>query len=92
MDEEFRLKQYIEKPTFKYLVSMGIYVFEPDILSFIQPNGYLDFPDLIVALIKAGKKVIAFPFSGYWLDIGRHEDYVQAQEEFERLKGGFNLG
>ena len=86
MDEYSRLKQYIEKPTLKYNVSMGIYVFEPEILSFIKPNAYLDFPDLILSLIEAGKEVVGFPFDGYWLDIGRHEDYVRAQEEFENIK------
>jgi len=86
MDEDFQLKQYVEKPTLKYDVSMGIYVFEPEILSFIEPNEYLDFPDLVLTLMKAGRKVIGFPFDGYWLDIGRHEDYVRAQEEFETLK------
>jgi NDP-sugar pyrophosphorylase family protein len=91
-DEGFRLKQYIEKPTLKHRVSMGIYVFEPEILSFIEPNGYLDFPDLVLALIKAGKEVIAFPFDGYWLDIGRQEDYIRAQEEFETLKEKLDLG
>ena len=94
MNEDFRLKQYIEKPTLKYHVSMGIYVFEPEIISLIEPNGYLDFPDLVQSLIKAGKKVIAFPFDGYWLDIGRQEDYARAQEEFEdfkRLKEKLNL-
>jgi NDP-sugar pyrophosphorylase family protein len=91
MDEGFRLKQYIEKPTLRYHVSMGIYVFEPEILSFIEPNGYLDFPDLVLTLMKAGKKVIAFPFDGYWLDIGRQEDYVRAQEEFETLKERLDL-
>jgi NDP-sugar pyrophosphorylase family protein len=91
MDEGFRLKQYIEKPTLRYHVSMGIYVFEPEILSFIEPNGYLDFPDLVLTLMKAGKKVIAFPFDGYWLDIGRQEDYVRAQEEFETLKEKLDL-
>jgi NDP-sugar pyrophosphorylase family protein len=92
MDESCRLTEFIEKPTLKYHVSMGIYVFEPEILSFIQPNGYLDFPDLVLALMKAGRKVIAFPFDGYWLDIGRHEDYVRAQEEFETLKEDLDLG
>lgn len=86
MDEDFQLKQYVEKPTLKYDVSMGIYMFEPEILSFIEPNEYLDFPDLVLTLMKAGRKVIGFPFDGYWLDIGRHEDYVRAQEEFETLR------
>ncbi len=92
MDKGFRLKHYAEKPTLKYHVSMGIYVFEPEILSFIEPNGYLDFPDLVMALLKVDKKVIAFPFDGYWLDIGRQEDYVRAQEEFETLKEKLGLG
>jgi NDP-sugar pyrophosphorylase family protein len=91
MDESLRLKQYIEKPALKYDVSMGIYVFEPEILDFIEPNAYLDFPDLVLALIKAGREVIAFPFDGYWLDIGRHEDYDRAQQEFETLKEKLNL-
>jgi NDP-sugar pyrophosphorylase family protein len=91
MDEGFELKQYIEKPTLKYDVSMGIYMFEPEILSFIEPNEYLDFPDLVQTLMKANRKVIAFPFDGYWLDIGRHEDYVRAQEEFETLKEELDL-
>ncbi len=86
MDEDFQLKQYVEKPTLKYDVSMGIYMFEPEILGFIEPNKYLDFPDLVLTLMKAGRKVIGFPFDGYWLDIGRHEDYVRAQEEFETMK------
>jgi NDP-sugar pyrophosphorylase family protein len=91
MDENFKLKQYVEKPTLKYDVSMGIYMFEPEILSFIEPNEYLDFPDLILTLIKANRKVLAFPFDGYWLDIGRHDDYARAQEEFETLKEELDL-
>jgi NDP-sugar pyrophosphorylase family protein len=89
--EEWELKDYREKPTLSYKVSMGVYVFEPEILSFIEPHQYLDFPDLVLKLIKAGKKVVSFPFDGYWLDIGRHEDYVRAQEEFEVLTKGLDL-
>jgi NDP-sugar pyrophosphorylase family protein len=92
VDKDYKLRRFVEKPTFRYLVSMGIYVFEPEILTFIEPNGYLDFPDLILSLMKADRKVIAFPFDGYWLDIGRYEDYVRAQEEFEGIKGDLNLG
>ncbi len=91
MDESFELKNYLEKPTLRYHVSMGIYVFEPEILELIEPNGYLDFPDLVLSLIKAGKKVFAFPFDGYWLDIGRHEDYELAQEDFAKLTEGLDL-
>lgn len=81
--EDYRLHDYKEKPVLKYQVSMGVYVFEPEILKYLEPDGYLDFPDLTLKLIQEGERVLAFPFNGYWLDIGRHEDYVRAQEEFE---------
>ncbi|MDY6951334.1 MAG: sugar phosphate nucleotidyltransferase [Thermodesulfobacteriota bacterium] len=86
LDRGFQLKEYIEKPTLKHHVSMGIYLFEPEMLDFIEPDTYLDFPDLVLSLIKAGRRVMAFPFDGYWLDIGRHEDYAQALEEFETME------
>ncbi|MFX0200692.1 MAG: sugar phosphate nucleotidyltransferase [Candidatus Hodarchaeota archaeon] len=86
LDGDFVVSKYVEKPIFKYDVSMGIYVFEPEVLNFIEPSRYFDFPNLVRTLMKAGRKVIAFPFKGYWLDIGRHEDYAQAQEEFEDLR------
>ena len=48
---------YEEKPTINYMVSMGIYVFEPAILKYIPENQYLDFPDLVKKLLAAGEKV-----------------------------------
>ncbi len=81
-----RIRDYIEKPTRRYLVSMGIYVFEPESLDFIRGQGYLDFPDLVKLFLKAGQPVNYYLFPGYWLDIGRHEDYAQAAADFDRLK------
>ena len=83
IDQEGRVTSYTEKPEKAYNVSMGVCVYEPSVLKLIEPNMYLDFPDLVLRLIDKGEKVIAFPFDGYWLDIGRREDYVRAQEEFE---------
>jgi NDP-mannose synthase len=77
---------YIEKPTYDYHVSMGIYVFEPRVLALISPNQYLDFPDLVLRLIAAGEKVLGYPFEGYWQDLGRPDDYEQAVQEFETLR------
>jgi NDP-sugar pyrophosphorylase family protein len=91
MGKDFQLKGYTEKPTFRYHVSAGVYVFEPEILRFIEPNQYLDFPDLVLNLIDAGEKVLGFPFEGYWLDIGRQEDYFRAQEEYETIKERLHL-
>jgi len=73
---------YIEKPTYHYAVSMGIYLFEPAILKYIKPNQRLDLPDLVMNLMKDGQHVNVFNFDGYWLDIGRPDDYEKAVEEF----------
>ena len=80
------LTGYIEKPTYDFCVSMGIYVFEPRVLEFIPFNQYLDFPDLVLKLIHAKEKVIGYRFDGYWQDLGRVEDYEQAVQEFETLR------
>lgn len=77
---------YIEKPKYDYTVSMGIYIFEPRVLSFIPENEYLDFPDLVLKLIDSGEKVLAYPFDGYWMDLGRPDDYEQANIDFKSMK------
>ncbi|HNB51071.1 MAG TPA: sugar phosphate nucleotidyltransferase [Anaerolineales bacterium] len=85
-DSKFQLTGYIEKPTYHFHVSMGIYVFEPQVLDHIPVNEYLDFPDLVLKLIKKGEKVIGYPFDGYWQDLGRPDDYEQAILEFEQMR------
>jgi NDP-sugar pyrophosphorylase family protein len=77
---------YIEKPTYDFCVSMGIYVFEPRVLSYIPYNRYLDFPDLILRLIEAGEHVFGYAYDGYWLDLGSPSDYEQAVEDFETMR------
>lgn len=69
---------YIEKPTYHFRVSMGIYIFEPEIMQYIPRGQRLDLPDLIKNLMAEGQQVNTFEFDGYWLDIGRHEDYEKA--------------
>ena len=80
---------YIEKPTYDYTVSMGIYVFEPRVMEYIPHNQYLDFPDLVLKLIAAGEKVSGYAFDGYWMDLGRPDDYAQAAEDFARMRSQF---
>ncbi len=77
---------YIEKPTYDFRVSMGIYIFEPRVLEYIEFNQYLDFPDLVLRLLAAGERVIGYPFEGYWQDLGRADDYEQAVREFASLR------
>jgi NDP-sugar pyrophosphorylase family protein len=81
-----RLTGFIEKPTYDYQVSMGIYCFSAQVLGYIEPNEPLDFPDLVLRLLADGRAVRGYPFAGYWMDIGRHEDYQQASDEFEEYR------
>jgi len=83
LDGDNQVKGYLEKPSYEFQVSMGIYVFEPRVLSFIPHNQFLDFPDLVIRLIEAGEKVVGYPFGGYWQDLGRTDDYEQAIIDFE---------
>ncbi len=83
-DEHHRIHQYIEKPEWDYHVSMGIYVYEPAVLKYIEPGRYLDFPSLVQRLLACGERVCAFPTDCLWLDIGRPDDYAKAQELYAR--------
>ena len=80
---------YLEKPMLEYMVSMGMYVFEPDVVAYVPKRQYLDFPDLILKLIAAGEKVVAYPFDGYWQDLGRPDDYEQAANDFDGMRSQF---
>jgi len=88
-DGDDRVSGYIEKPTTDYTVSMGVYIFEPRVLDYIPVGEYLDFPDLILKLIANGERVSGYTFDGYWMDLGRPDDYVQANEDFSRMKAQF---
>jgi NDP-mannose synthase len=75
---------YEEKPEIPYTVSMGVYALSPEALAHI-PAGRFDVPELVLALLEAGLPVGAYPFQGYWLDIGRHDDYEQALRDYEEI-------
>jgi len=85
-DKEHQLTRYIEKPTLSYSVSMGVYVFEREILEWVPLGKYLDFPELIQKLLKRKERVICYPSNDFWLDIGRHEDYEEAQKKFQEMR------
>jgi NDP-sugar pyrophosphorylase family protein len=89
LDKDKRICGYQEKPSFDYLVSMGIYVFEPRVLDYIPKGEYLDLPDLVLKLIGAGEKVSGYVYKGYWEDLGRPDDYDRASADFEIMRDQF---
>jgi NDP-mannose synthase len=85
------LTSYKEKPLYSFEVSMGIYVYEPQVLRYMPKGQYLDFPDLVRLLLEKGEKISGFHSQDYWLDIGRREDYELAQLEFSSRSAEFQV-
>ena len=91
-----RVVDYEEKPEIPYTVSMGVYVLDARALDAIPRGKRFDIPDLVLELLRRGEGVASYPFDGYWLDIGRHDDYEQALGDYEtilpRLLPGLEAG
>jgi NDP-mannose synthase len=85
-DAAGRITAYEEKPVHHYLVSMGAYVVEPEVLTLMERGRHCDFPDLVQRALAAGHPVIAFRETGFWLDIGRIDDYQIGVERFHELR------
>lgn len=73
------VREYSEKPSYHLAVSEGIYAFSRQVLSWIPRGQRFDFPDLVQRLLRESLPVLACEHSGLWLDIGRPDDYEQAQ-------------
>lgn len=74
-----------EKPTYNHYANAGIYLIKRKLLKLIPNDTFFDATDLIKLLITNGLKVIRFPITGYWIDIGKPEDYQKAQELAKHL-------
>lgn len=84
-----KLHGFQEKPTNRYEVSMGIYMASRAILEYIPDGVPFGFDDLMLSLLRASQSVDVRVFDGYWLDIGRPDDYIKAIDEFESMKSRF---
>ena len=89
-----RLDSFVEKPTIDYSVSMGVYAVSREALRKYTPGEPFGFDELVLDLLDQGTAPAVYPFKGYWLDIGRPDDYDQANDEFESIRddllpGGF---
>ena len=80
-----KFAEWKEKPSIEYLVSTGIYVFEKESLKLLPKNGFFNLPDFIIKLHKKNKKISGYIHNGYWLDIGRPEDYEKACKEYTEI-------
>jgi mannose-1-phosphate guanylyltransferase len=71
---------FMEKPNLTHVVSMGVYCMEPEVLGHIPAGVPFGFDDLMSCMLVRGLPVRIFPHSGFWLDIGRVEDFQRAQD------------
>jgi NDP-sugar pyrophosphorylase family protein len=80
------LQAFQEKPVTTYEVSMGVYMVSRAVLQYVPAHAPFGFDDLMRDLISAKQTVGVRRFDGYWLDIGRADDYLQAIDEFPAMK------
>ena len=74
-----------EKPTYTYYCNGGIYLVKKSILNSIPKESFYNSTDLMQDVISNGGKIISFPIRGYWLDIGKHEDFEKANRDIKFL-------
>ncbi|ALN93116.1 sugar phosphate nucleotidyltransferase [Lysobacter gummosus] len=90
-NDDMRLVGFEEKPTFPFLVSMGVYAVSNRVLEVIPENQAFGFDHLVLGYLRDDKPVRVVPHEGYWLDIGRPDDYQQAQDDWQTLSAKLAL-
>ena len=81
-----KIKSFKEKPTYTYYSNGGIYLMKKSVLKHIPKEEFFNATDLIDKLINEELNVVSYPLLGYWLDIGKHEDFNKAQEDIKHIK------
>jgi NDP-sugar pyrophosphorylase family protein len=90
--EDGRVTEFTEKPTLTYRVSMGVYGMSRTTLAAYAPGIPLGFDELILDLLAKEQPPDEYGFDGYWLDIGRPDDYDRANAEFDSIRGTLMKG
>lgn len=80
------IKGVTEKPTISYYANAGMYLIKKELLNLIPENELYNATDFMDKLISSGYKVIRYPISGYWIDIGQHDELERARELIKHIK------
>jgi dTDP-glucose pyrophosphorylase len=83
--QDHAVLSFIEKPTYTYYSNGGIYLIEKELINWIPVNSYYNATDLMQQVIERKKLLTNYPLLGYWLDIGRHEDFEKAQADIKHI-------
>lgn len=81
-----QVRSFKEKPTYTYYSNGGIYLMKKEILKYLPRDAYFNATDLMEKLLEQGCKVLSYPLAGYWLDIGKHDDFEKAQKDILQIK------
>jgi len=84
-EEDQKIRSIREKPVFTHYANAGVYILRKELIQYIPQNSFYDITDLIEGLLKMGMVIIQNPIVGYWIDIGKHDDYQRAQEIAKHL-------
>ena len=82
-EKNWKIVGFQEKPTYEFLVAMGVNAFNRSILKFIPKGKFFGFDDLMNKIVEENIDVRAFLFDGVWHDIGRVDDYEKMLKEFK---------
>ena len=85
INDKSEVKSFNEKPRYTYYSNAGIYLFKKELINLIPENKSFDATHFMEAVISNNKKLVSYPILGYWLDIGRIEDFYKAQEDVKYL-------
>ena len=83
--DDTQVTAFKEKPSYTYYANAGIYLMKKEIVNLIPKNTYFDATDLMNLVIEKGKNLVHYPIRGYWLDIGKHEDFEKAQKDIAHI-------
>ena len=86
VDDANIVRSLKEKPKYTYYSNAGIYLLKKDLLKMIPEDRFFDITDLMDRVLEMNLKLITYPINGYWLDIGKHEDFKKAQEDIKHIK------
>ena len=82
-NDQNKLIKFNEKPSYEFLVSMGVYMVNRKVVEYIPEKTFFGFDHLMNLLIKKSEFPSIFEYGGYWLDIGRPDDYEKAVNDIE---------
>jgi NDP-sugar pyrophosphorylase family protein len=85
-DGQDAVTSLVEKPSYTYYANAGIYIVNRSLLKDIPPRTVFNTTDLMEKLIAQKERLVHYPILQYWLDVGKYEDYIRAQQDYLHIK------